>query len=176
VEPTTVNAILSGRDGTGLEAWYRASVYAREAFWHGVQQVLARLANRIGAEEAAKIIAAINVRIPMLTAEETTALPRWEDQALLNRWKRAEQEFVDLIKREEKSIRDYEKLIADARETIRVYRPAGEEVSQGVKAVQRAIVRGDRKAIKQLTEDGREVGIAILKILAGRIPRPPRCR
>jgi hypothetical protein len=170
VEPTTVNAILSGRDGTGMEAWYRASVHARYEFWCGVHPVLARLANRVNAEEAAKIIAAINVRIPMLTAEETAALPRWKDEALLKRWKRAEQAFMDIIKREEKKIQDYEQLIADARESIDVYRPASGEASQGVKAVQRAILHCDRKAIEQLTEVERELAMGILQILAYRVP------
>jgi hypothetical protein len=170
LDPTTVNAILSGRNGTGMEAWYQASVHARNVFWRGVHQALARLANRVNGEQAAKILAAINARIPMLTADEVAALPRWEDEELLNRWKRCEQQFVKIAKSEEDSIRTYEKWIAKAREAIAIYRPAGEEVHQSVKHVQLAIMRGDREAIKQFAEAERKLAMDILKILANRIP------
>jgi hypothetical protein len=173
VDPTIVNAILSGRNGNGMEAWYRVSVHARDEFWRGVHQVLARLANRVLAEEAAKIIAAINARIPALTANEVAALSIWVDEALLDRWKRAEKVFADRVKSEEQSIRTYEEWIADAREAIAAYQPVGAELHEGVELVQRAIIRGDREAIKQLTEEGRRVDMAILKMLAaGFGPQP----
>jgi hypothetical protein len=167
VEPTTVNAILSGRNGA-MEAWYRASVHARDEFWRGVHRVLARLANRVSADEAAKIIAAISARIPELTEEETAAIPKWEDEALLNFWNRAENQFADLVKTDEGRIQYYEMWIARAREDIARFRSAGAEVHNGVELVQRAIMRGDRKAIKQLTEDGEQVNTHILTILGSR--------
>jgi hypothetical protein len=118
-----------------MEAWYWESVHARDEFWHGVHDVLARLANRVNGEEAAKIIAAINARIPMLTTDEVAALSIWEDEALLDRWKRAEQQFADRVKSEEESIRDYEKWIADARELIAAYQPAGAEIHKSFELV-----------------------------------------
>jgi hypothetical protein len=167
VEPTTVNAILSGRNGTGMEAWYRASVHARDEFWRGVHQVLARLANRVNAEEAAKIIAAINARVPELTAEETAALPRWKDEALLDFWNRAENQFADLVKTDEKSIQRYERWIAELRERIPACRLIGAEVHKGVEMVQLAIMRGDREVIKHYTQEGEKLSMVILEILAG---------
>jgi hypothetical protein len=50
------------------------SVRERLAFWAKLPGRLARLANRIGSEEHAKIYAALHARIPMVTAEEQCAV------------------------------------------------------------------------------------------------------
>ena len=70
---------------------------------------------------------------------------------------------------DEKSIRYYEQWIADARERVAAYKSGGAFVRDGVELVEHAIMRGDRKAIKQLTEKGEQLNIDILKILANRL-------
>ena len=51
-----------------------ASVRERLAFWVKLPERLARLGNRVGAEEHAKTYAAPHARIPMVTPEEQRAI------------------------------------------------------------------------------------------------------
>lgn len=48
----------------------------RVAFWARLHQRLAKLSNRIGAEEQGKILGAIHARIPMVTIDELRTLQR----------------------------------------------------------------------------------------------------
>ena len=50
------------------------SVRARIAFWAKLPERLARLANRVGPDEHGKIYGALHARIPMVTAEEQSAV------------------------------------------------------------------------------------------------------
>jgi hypothetical protein len=50
------------------------SVRERLAFWTKLPERLARLGNRVGPDEHAKLYAALNARIPMVTAEEQRAV------------------------------------------------------------------------------------------------------
>jgi hypothetical protein len=50
------------------------TVEARIAFWQHLHDRLAKLSNRVDAETQAKVLAAIHVRIPMVTVDEQQAL------------------------------------------------------------------------------------------------------
>ena len=50
------------------------SVCERLAFWAKLPERIARLANRVGSDEHAKIYGALHARIPMVTAEEQRAI------------------------------------------------------------------------------------------------------
>jgi hypothetical protein len=82
-----------------MEQWYRTSVRTRAGFWRGVHDVLSRLSNRIDADTAAKIISAINARIPMLTADENAALPKWADDFEIEAWKGTQALLADWANR-----------------------------------------------------------------------------
>jgi hypothetical protein len=56
-----------------VDKWRHASVIARDEFWKYVRVVLARLANRVSAEAADSIVAAIAQRIPIPTADDIWA-------------------------------------------------------------------------------------------------------
>jgi hypothetical protein len=53
-----------------------ATIADRLAFWNRLHQRLAKLPNRIGAEEQGKIIGNVHARIPMVTIDEQRALQR----------------------------------------------------------------------------------------------------
>jgi hypothetical protein len=53
----------------------------RVAFWTRLHQRLAKLSNRIGAEEQGKILGAIHARIPMVTIDELRTLQRENSEA-----------------------------------------------------------------------------------------------
>ena len=50
------------------------SVCERLAFWAKLPERIARLANRVGSDEHAKIYGALHARIPMVTADEQRAI------------------------------------------------------------------------------------------------------
>jgi hypothetical protein len=56
--------------------WRCASLYARAAFWQALHEKLSRLANRIDAQTAAALMAAIHSRIPMLRDGEMQSIDR----------------------------------------------------------------------------------------------------
>ena len=58
----------------------------RVAFWARLHQRLAKLANRIGAEEQGKILGSVHARIPMVTIDEQRALQRENAEAVEKFW------------------------------------------------------------------------------------------
>jgi hypothetical protein len=58
----------------------------RVAFWARLHQRLAKLANRIGADEQGKILGAVHARIPMVTIDELRALQRENAEADARLW------------------------------------------------------------------------------------------
>jgi hypothetical protein len=58
-----------------------ATIADRVAFWNRLHQRLAKLSNRIGADEQGKILGAIHVRIPMVTIDELRTLQRENSEA-----------------------------------------------------------------------------------------------
>jgi hypothetical protein len=82
-------AALGSIDAGHLLPGSEMSVRNRAAFWDGVNERLSNLANRIG-PDAAKIRDAIAARIPIPTADELAAIPEWEANEELERWKSIE--------------------------------------------------------------------------------------
>lgn len=62
------------------------TIAGRVAFWTALHERLAKLANRINAEDQAKIIGAIHARVPMVTIEEQRTLQRENAEADLKFW------------------------------------------------------------------------------------------
>jgi hypothetical protein len=58
-----------------------ATIADRVAFWRLLHERLAKLSNRIGADEQGKILGAIHARIPMVTIDELRTLQRENAQA-----------------------------------------------------------------------------------------------
>jgi hypothetical protein len=69
-----------------FDQWHYASVQARDQFWCGVRERLARLANRISTEAASEIIASLAARIPIPTEDDFRALDLYD-------WKNAARSF-----------------------------------------------------------------------------------
>jgi hypothetical protein len=86
VDPALVAEIT--RDGAGpnlpiargelvfvCQSWQRASLAQQISFWQNLHATLSRLGDRIDAEAANNIMAAIHARIPMPTVEEISDVP-----------------------------------------------------------------------------------------------------
>jgi hypothetical protein len=58
-----------------------ATIADRVAFWRRLHERLAKLSNRISADEQGKILGAIHVRIPMVTIDELRTLQRENSEA-----------------------------------------------------------------------------------------------
>ncbi len=101
------------------------SVRERLAFWAKLPERLARLANRVGSEEHAKIYAALRARIPMVTPDEQRAIQ--EENA------KDDERFWDTLRDVgASSIKDHKALIARAEAVIAEQAPRVAEAAERV--------------------------------------------
>jgi hypothetical protein len=101
------------------------SIRARLKFWAKLPDRLARLANRIGAEEAAGIYAAIHTRVPMVTLDEQRELQKETAEA--------DQRFWSMV-------RDAQAATAQDHEAL------GKKIEHTVAESRRAAAEADAKA------------------------------
>ena len=172
VDPAVVNATLAGRDGSGMQRWYQASVRARADFWCDVHDVLSRLSNRVDADAAAKIVLAINARVPTLTSDEAAALQQWADDREVESWKELGAYLAVMTEWSQKQAEVFEKLSREAREEVALFRSTGEGALQAVELAQRAIQAGDRETLAGLREARQQTQVSVLQIAAKKASGP----
>jgi hypothetical protein len=116
------------------------TVADRIAFWEQLQQALARLSNRIGADDQGKILTAIHARVPMPTLDERRTLQIATAEADARFWSGLQE------MQQEQSVSK-----KDLAETVT--RQAAEHSGEADKARQNAEAARDRLAKLQRGED-----------------------
>lgn len=133
---------------------YVLSIAVRLQFWHDLDSRLLRLSNRIDANEAARIRAAIHDRIPKPTAEQFEKMEITGWQQLLDAWQ-------GLVDDEHKKIVHREAEIAEAREAIASAHP----VIGGLKDYLK-VLPGNPAAIEEAADERHQMDEQMLRILA----------
>jgi len=126
-----------------VSSWSIRSICARLAFWNDLEERLARLSNRISAEEADKLRAAVHARIPKPTDADIEKVEFWHtenDRSYLQ----------NNIKSEWREIAQAERKIEESRQTIMELKSAVNEYDDHKREVtQWAMSEGDRQAIEE---------------------------
>jgi hypothetical protein len=91
-----------------------ATIADRVAFWRRLHERLAKLSNRIGADEQGKILGAIHVRIPMVTIDELRTLQRENSEADEKFWAGLQGMNAELAEGHKKVAAKSARLAADA--------------------------------------------------------------
>lgn len=91
----------------------RPSVADRVAFWVRLHQRLDALSNRIGQEDAGKILAAVHDRVPMPTADEQHSLQEENAKADDRFWSNLRDMYAEAVESHKSLIRAAERAIAD---------------------------------------------------------------
>jgi hypothetical protein len=126
-----------------VSSWSIRSICARLAFWNDLEERLGRLSNRISAEEADKVRAAVHARIPKPTDADIEKVEFW--RAENNR-----SYLQNNIKSERREIAQAERKIEESRQTITELESAVNEYDDHKREVtQWAMSEGDRKAIEE---------------------------
>jgi hypothetical protein len=138
IAPEQINVITDGK----LEDWSRFSIERRRHFWDELEARLARLSNRLGADETAKVREAIHARIPKPTRGELGLVESFE-------WKRIRDEWARRKEGARKEIADYEEEIAKARAEIAVVEPVISDIDENMRKVQLRLAQGDDSVIEE---------------------------
>lgn len=110
------------------------SVRERLAFWAKLPERLARLGNRVGADEHARIYPALRARIPMVTPDEQRAIQ--EENA------KDDERFWDAMRdMNAASVGGHKALIATAEATIAALAPKSEEAAERAQAAKERLER-----------------------------------
>jgi hypothetical protein len=96
-------------------SWQRASLERRIDFWTNLHEVLSRLSNRIDAATAAKIMDAVNARIPMPMVDEIEGTPLRERESGLAE---AESDHASSLS----MVEQYKELAAKAQDAAETWR------------------------------------------------------
>lgn len=140
IEPELANAAR-----INLEQWFRASITARLAFWQQLGERLARLSNRLSADETAAIRQTINERIPQPTEAELAQLRSWDIADELERWQIWKtREVSDMTKSQ--------RLIAEERAKIETAKIMVDGIDGNLAKMRQAIIGGDLNLIDQAKE------------------------
>jgi hypothetical protein len=113
------------------------SVRERLAFWAKLPERLARLGNRVGPEEHAKIYGALHAHIPMVTAEEQRAVQG--ENAM-----RDERFWDTMLDIGTAGVEEHKKLIAVADKKIAGYAAGAAEAAERLQAAKDRLERLDR--------------------------------
>jgi hypothetical protein len=148
VVPEILSVVLGGP--AGIERWYRASVRMRADFWQHVNETLARLANRIDVEAANKIREAIALRVPMLTAQEHEALPKWDTEEEVAGWRSQKEWWDHLVASTQKEIACDEASIAEKRQGLALLKATTDGVAKIVGRVEQDGPAGFHEAYRRI--------------------------
>jgi hypothetical protein len=159
--PERANAIRGS-----IVEWYAKSISARCAFWAGLDERLARLANRISADDAAKVRASVQERIPRPSPEDIEQVEAWNASQEAGRWETLRDHYQGLIDDEQKRIAAHEKHIEKARGWIAVTEPVINEINSNVRKIQQRAASGDRSFVKVSAEGRAKATQSLLSTLA----------
>jgi hypothetical protein len=125
-----------------VSSWSIRSICARLEFWDGLDERLTRLSNRINADEADKVRAAVHARIPKPTAEDADKIEFWNAEnnrsMLQHEVKGTRREIVQL----EQEIEESRHRIGDLESGVNEYDDYKREIEQ-------CFTENDRKAIEE---------------------------
>jgi hypothetical protein len=127
----------------GVSMWSIRSIWARLDFWDDLEERLGRLSNRISAEEADKVRAAVHARIPKPTDADIEKIEFWDAENYRSY-------FQNNIKSGRREIAQAERKIEESRQTITELESTVNEYDDHKREVtQWAMSEGDRKAIEE---------------------------
>jgi hypothetical protein len=160
-------ADLGSIDGHALP-----SIFDRLAFWHELDNRLARLSNRISADDAAKVRASVHERIPKPSAGDIERLELWNAGQEVEGWEKLRDGYQRLADDEQKAIAAFEQDIELSRKRIAAVKSTIRQISTNVSVVQQRLAQGDRSVIKESAEardkqDASFLGILYSKAMNG---------
>jgi hypothetical protein len=155
-----------------LEQWRKASLRARMAFWHRLEEKLQRLSNRMDADDVDKVRAAVHQRIPQPTKDEIAQNTAWMAAETIAAWQNTQKLYKGHIEGAQRQIAQHESFIEGCKEEMAVVAPASDAVEESVRILGAAMINGDYEAVIKSGGACGDYDMAILKLLSAHIGKP----
>jgi hypothetical protein len=144
-----------------LARWYADSISVRSAFWNALEEKLARLGNRINADDAVKIRASIKPRIPKPTADDVAQVEAWLATLEVPGWERLQNDYRHMIDRERKKIAGLEEDIKASRDVIGSVEGLVSNIDHNIHSIQVRLAHGDKTVVEESAKERRKAHLGL---------------
>jgi hypothetical protein len=146
------------------------TVASRVAFWMGLHERLAKLANRVAGENHGKILGAVHARIPMVTAEESEAERKSHIAAEVAEWRKIEAFYERIIAQDERRIAKCHEEIELHRANIKdAFQPLKDGLAAAAIQHRGALEADNGAASRAFAEERKHSNLELRSILERRI-------
>jgi hypothetical protein len=151
------------------EWWHADSSLARRAFWDELNERLSRLSNRISVDEAVKIRASVDARIPRPSAKEIEQVEAWIAGQEPELWEELGGDYKRLIDSDRNEIVTWERHIEEVRQRIMALETDQKVIDANISVIRTRLAQGDRSVAEESAKAREKQTLIVGRIMAAKM-------